>query len=177
LLALVSDSTVRLDRLVRRLLDLARADMMRPSTGATPIAPIMSQLVARYAERGLRIEADAGQATAALPASAIEAMLASLLDNAASYAGENACVRIRAVTAPGLTHIEVQDEGPGISAANRDRIFEPFFTTARATGGTGLGLPIALAIARGAGGELQLLPSKQGALFRASLPAGDARAS
>jgi signal transduction histidine kinase len=170
LLALLSESTARLDRLVSRLLDLARADMMRPASCATPLAPVLRHLVSHYAGLGLSIDAQAGDATVALPASAVEAMLSSLLDNAASHAGASAHVRIKSVRSVGQTRIEVQDDGPGISAANRDRVFDLFFTTSRSQGGTGLGLPIAQAIARGAGGDLQLMPSERGALFVACLP-------
>jgi signal transduction histidine kinase len=50
-------------------------------------------------------------------------------------------------------------------------VFEPFFTTARAQGGTGLGLPIVRAIARGAGGEVVLISCERGAWFRVEVPA------
>jgi signal transduction histidine kinase len=172
LLALVTESTLRLDLLVRRLLDLARADMMRPGdAAATPLAPIVADLQTRYAARGLRIDASVGEATAALPADALDAVFTSLLDNALLHAGPGACVRIRATCADGRTSIEVQDNGPGMSAANAARVFEPFFTTARAQGGTGLGLPIVRAIARGAGGEVVLISCERGAWFRVEVPA------
>ncbi len=172
LLALVTESTLRLDLLVRRLLDLARADMMRPGdAAATPLAPIVADLQTRYAARGLRIDASVGEATAALPADALDAVFTSLLDNALLHAGPGACVRIRATCADGRTSIEVQDNGPGMSAANAARVFEPFFTTARAQGGTGLGLPIVRAIARGAGGDAALVACERGAAFRVELPA------
>jgi signal transduction histidine kinase len=72
---------------------------------------------------------------------------------------------------PRRTLIDVQDDGPGISAANAARVFEPFFTTARAQGGTGLGLPIVRAIARGAGGDAVFIACERGAGFRVELPA------
>jgi len=53
-------------------------------------------------------------------------------------------------------------------------VFEPFFITARAQGGTGLGLPIVRAIARGAGGDATLVACEQGAAFRVVLPASPA---
>ncbi len=175
LLALVTESTLRLDLLVRRLLDLARADMMRPgAAAATPLAPIVADLQTRYAARGLSIDADVGEAKAALPADALDAIFSSLLDNALVHAGPGARVRIQAETAGGRTMIDVQDDGPGISAANAARVFEPFFTTARAQGGTGLGLPIVRAIARGAGGDAALVACGRGARFRVELPANPA---
>jgi two-component system sensor histidine kinase FlrB len=55
---------------------------------------------------------------------------------------------------PGHVRISVWDTGRGIPPDEMDRIFEPFFSTS--SEGTGLGLPIALRIARAHGGELQL---------------------
>ncbi|WP_332310561.1 sensor histidine kinase [Alteripontixanthobacter muriae] len=49
-----------------------------------------------------------------------------------------------------------EDNGPGIPKADRKRIFEPFFTTRRATGGSGLGLPIIMSLVEAAGGTLSL---------------------
>jgi signal transduction histidine kinase len=171
LLAVLTDNAARLDRLVRRLLELARADMMRPGAAPTPIAPILAALVPHYTKRGLAIDAQAGACTVALPEDAIEAILASLLDNVLVHAGAGAHVCIRAEAAGGVTRIDIQDDGPGISPANATRVFEPFFTTARASGGTGLGLPIVQAIARGAGGNVVLLTSGHGTHFRIELPA------
>lgn len=66
------------------------------------------------------------------------------------------------------------DDGPGISAGNRDRVFDPFFTTHCEPGGTGMGLPIvrgmlaaqgahiALADGSGARSIISFLPCKTG---------------
>jgi signal transduction histidine kinase len=71
--------------------------------------------------------------------------------------------------------IAVRDEGPGISAADRDRIFERFArgtAGARRSDGTGLGLAIVDAIATAHDGRLELdsTPGK-GATFRLIIPA------
>ena len=67
--------------------------------------------------------------------------------------------------------IDITDDGPGISEANRARIFAPFFTTNRDRGGTGMGLTIARALLRSHGGEIELVPSEKGARFRLTIPA------
>jgi len=66
---------------------------------------------------------------------------------------------------------EIQDDGPGIAPADRDRIFEPFFTTKEVGKGTGLGLSIVYSISKRHKGEVSVLDaSPKGTLFRVSLP-------
>lgn len=72
------------------------------------------------------------------------------------------------------THVivEVEDNGPGISAEVMPRIFESFFTTKPPELGTGLGLPISLDIVRRMGGDLTAESELgRGAMFRVRLPA------
>jgi len=69
-------------------------------------------------------------------------VLTNLVANAADAIGDDGRIVVRASTfpdGPGLI-ISVEDDGPGIPAANLDRVFEPFFTTKFS--GTGLGLPV-----------------------------------
>ncbi|MDA8423826.1 MAG: PAS domain S-box protein, partial [Nitrospiraceae bacterium] len=58
-------------------------------------------------------------------------------------------------------YIKISDTGPGISRENLTKIFSPFFTTKAATGGTGLGLPIAQKIIASHQGSIQVV-SEQG---------------
>ena len=61
-------------------------------------------------------------------------------------------VYLRARVVDQEVHIEVENEGPGIDPAVRERLFERFVTTRRDTGGTGLGLAIVAAVAEQHGG-------------------------
>jgi len=72
----------------------------------------------------------------------------------------------------GYAWIQVEDNGPGIAALTRDKIFDPFFTTKEVGKGSGLGLWMCDAIARGLGGQILLMPQKEssGARFRVYLP-------
>ncbi len=86
-------------------------------------------------------------------------------------------VRVRTVPSRGHTTpggpliVEVEDNGPGIPPAIRDRVFEPFFTTKEVGHGTGLGLSIAYGIARRHRGGIALLEAPEGGcLFRVTLP-------
>jgi len=69
----------------------------------------------------------------------------------------------------GRVTLAVGDSGPGVPPSDRCAIFEPFYTS-KATG-TGLGLPLAVHIARDLGGDIELGDSPDGgALFTILLP-------
>lgn len=97
-------------------------------------------------------------------------VLVNLLKNAEeAMAGKTGAIHVRVKKGPEVT-LEVEDEGPGIPAALKDRLFEPYVTTKPQ--GTGLGLAIALRICQEHGGRLEAVDGAAGgALFRVSLPA------
>lgn len=101
-------------------------------------------------------------------------MIANLVANALNYTPAPGEVTIRCRTAGSHSLIEVEDTGPGIPAAARQQVFERFFRLPAASHpGSGLGLAIVREIARGAGGEVDILDTAdgRGVLLRVSLPA------
>lgn len=164
-LANIAADAGRLNLLVSRLLELARADMLEsgPAESCRPL---------RVA-RALDVAVSGDDPEAAIPVDALETVLAGLIANSRQQ-GAAATVTVRGGD---TVTVDVADDGPGIPVEDSARIFEPFFTTGRAHGGTGLGLPIARSLLRAYGGRLELLPSPQGALFRITLlsspPAGE----
>ena len=91
--------------------------------------------------------------------------LRNLIGNAVTY-GKSATVAVQ--QADGITLIEISDDGPGIPASLMDGIFEPFTradaSRNRTTGGSGLGLTIARAIARSHDGDVTLENRHEGGL-------------
>ena len=78
-----------------------------------------------------------------------------------------------------ILHIRVSDTGKGIPAGAEAQIFEPFMRAGGQVAGTGLGLAISRALARGMGGDLQLLPNapgQTGAHFLLTIALGPASA-
>ncbi len=105
---------------------------------------------------------------------AIKRALSNLIQNALNYGGT---ARI-ALGPPkgGVLAVLVDDDGPGIPAAELERVFEPFHrleaSRNRETGGTGLGLPIARNILRAHGGDVALCNRATGGLrVTVTLPA------
>ncbi len=165
----------RLQRLVQRLLDLARADVIQVGRDTADVARVLERVAARHRGHGItiKVEHNAGSATVAMAEETLESVIANLLDNSRQHAGEHACVTIRANnTGPDDSEliIVIADNGPGISQANAGKIFQPFFTTARKQGGTGLGLAVVQSLLNAHRGSIRLLASASGAAFELRLP-------
>jgi len=108
---------------------------------------------------------------------AIGQILFNLIDNAAKYArgARDPHVHVVVRRTANRAQIDVRDHGEGVPAAFAARIFAPFDRGARQAAsndapGVGLGLPLARALARDLGGELELVPGGDGACFRLTLP-------
>jgi signal transduction histidine kinase len=99
----------------------------------------------------------------------LKRVLENLVNNALKFGGR---ARARALTRDGMAVVEVDDDGPGIPAEEVERAFEPFHrletSRSRDTGGMGLGLTVARAIARAHGGDVTLTNRPEGGL-RATL--------
>lgn len=158
----------RLNLLVRRLLDLARAENLAPSGETTSVRSALALLPV---DTRLKVDAGVG-GDLALRISAENAaiVLANLIDNSARHGAT--LVSITTTSAGGRAIVEVSDDGAGISPSNRARIFEPFFTTRRESGGTGMGLGIVLALLKAHDGTIRLVDSGRGTRFEIVLPAG-----
>ncbi len=88
---------------------------------------------------------------------ALKRCLVNLIENAVKYGG---AALIRVTETQNELEILIRDRGPGIPAAELEKVFEPFYrleeSRNRETGGTGLGLTIARAVAENHGGRLIL---------------------
>ena len=93
----------------------------------------------------------------------------NLVENALRY---GKCARVALRAGGGQIAITVDDDGPGIAKKEIARVFEPFVrlesSRSRETGGLGLGLTLARAIARGHGGDI-VLENRKGGGLRATL--------
>ena len=98
-----------------------------------------------------------------------------LIDNAILYTPQDGVLRVSTSLGAGEAVIQVSDTGIGIADANLPHIFEPFYRADRArsdaTGGAGLGLPIAKRIVEVHGGRIDVESKEgRGSIFRISLP-------
>ncbi|MCO6418956.1 HAMP domain-containing histidine kinase [Siccirubricoccus sp. KC 17139] len=162
----------RLDRLVRRLLELARAEAPA-ATGHCRLAEVVREAAAPFRAAGLAIAWPPGEGPkAGISAEALRGILGILFENARQHAGPGAACRVTWQEDADAVTLRVADDGMGIPPAITGQVFDRFFTTAAASGGTGLGLAIARRLAEAAGGVLRLVPAERGACFELLVPAG-----
>jgi signal transduction histidine kinase len=98
----------------------------------------------------------------------------NLLDNAIGALGDTGTITITTRREADCAVIEIEDDGPGIPAALKDRVFDPFFTTKGVGEGTGLGLDTARRIiTERHRGSLSLESEPGHTLLRVWLPLAD----
>jgi signal transduction histidine kinase len=99
----------------------------------------------------------------------LKRLFANLVENALKY-GNAARIKLR--SEDGAVIVDVEDDGPGIPAEQRETVFEPFVRlNEEGARGAGLGLAAARSIARAHGGDISICDAENGALLRVTLPA------
>ena len=186
-LDIIGRHTLRMERLVRDLLRLARLDAGQeilehvPCSVDSLFAGVETELEDAIETRRQtverRIAADA-QTVSGDPAKLHDA-LRNLLENATNYSPEGARIVMAAERRSGRILLTVTDQGPGIPEADLPRIFERFYRVDKARshdgrdpGGTGLGLSIVKHLVELHGGHVAAVNGPRGgAIFTVDLPA------
>jgi two-component system NtrC family sensor kinase len=186
----------RVRSILRDLLGFARP--ARGECGPVDLAPLAEEVLElvrtqrRYAGVGFRMIAEGEIPPALADRAAVAQLLLNLVLNAGDAVrprgGEvRVCLAAAALERRAgddarsaadrarldAVELRVEDDGPGVPEADRERIFDPFFTTKDPGEGTGLGLANALRSAEQMGGRLDLAEQRPGAgaVFVVTLPA------
>ncbi|MFS8036157.1 DUF4118 domain-containing protein [Xanthobacter sp. AM11] len=181
LLATIEEEAQRLNRFIANLLDMTRLESgaVAPNASFHDVSEVVGSAL-RRAEAILKDHLVTIDIAPDLPMLRLdpvlfEQVLFNLLDNAAKYAPIGSVVGIRAVRQPDAVVIEIDDEGPGIPADERERVFDPFYRVRKADqvrAGTGLGLAICRGFVEAMGGTVTVSdrPGGPGARFRIEMP-------
>jgi signal transduction histidine kinase len=180
---LVTITTEGLDRTSRLVGELR--DFAAPRAGSSGVADVRAglnstlQLVAHAAQRAeVRLEADLPEGSWRVHGDgrSLNQVFLNLLKNALeALEGSGGAVRVRLRREGDVVAVDVEDDGPGIDPALRERLFEPFVTSKPAGRGTGLGLPISRRIVQACGGSLGVRSEPgQGTCFTVRLRSEDA---
>jgi signal transduction histidine kinase len=182
--AAMSADVDEMERMVAELLELER---LREGRGVRrerqDLTPLLHEVAAEFEGRlpGVRLGPRSRSLPVEIDRDQIRTVLRNLLENAFKYAlPDSRPVTIAAVDEPGRVVVRIQDDGPGIPAAERGRLFEPFFrvdpSRSKQTGGYGLGLSICKRIMEAHGGSIAVeATGARGATFVLAFPVGPSR--
>ncbi len=191
LVQVIHDESLRMGRLVKDLLDLAKMEAGHLEMQFAKVN--MSQLIQRVhrkfsvmaKEKSIHLLTDIPDEPLIVPHAdedRLEQVLTNLLDNAIRHTSSGKSIQLKSVIAETLGHgrslmIEVSDEGAGIPREDVPYIFERFYKadkarTRGAKGGTGLGLAIVKNIIEAHKGSIQVSSTLgEGTTFSIRIPA------
>jgi two-component system sensor histidine kinase TctE len=156
----VREATIRTARLANQLLALARAEPgARGDAAQVDLKAIVEGEADAWVHQALARDVDLGFDLA--PASVrgdaflLREALANLVHNGIEYSPRGGRVTVRTGVRGGQAFAEVEDDGPGIPVAERERVLERFYRVPGTPGtGSGLGLAIVREIAAGHGAAI-----------------------
>jgi signal transduction histidine kinase len=185
-LAIISDETHRLERLIGDLLELARLEGGGGSLTKEPVAvaELFDRVRARHEPAcraaGLTIAStvEPGAEMVEGDRNRLEQALQNLAANAVRFAPAGSAIRLTSAVRQALPRrlsISVEDAGPGIPPEHLAHVFDRFYkadaSRAGVSGGSGLGLSIVKAIVERHGGSISVTSAPGRTVFEMDLPA------
>ena len=175
-LTVIAAEAERLERLVGDVLDLAKLDARRFTVlqEEVDMERLVDRAFATFGEEARRRGIDYRCAVDARPVIVTDGdrvlqIISNLLSNAFRWTPDGGRIELELKASNGTVSVAVDDSGPGIPPAERERIFRPFWS--RDGGGTGLGLAIASELAAALGGQIRLKSTpERGSRFELVLP-------
>jgi len=163
----IAESTVRVKKIVKGLLDFSRqTDLDREPTEINRlIRAVISALDNQALIKGVSIQFNSGEdlPMLTLDRNQIQSVLVNLIINALDATEQGGTIRVStgiSVSASDTgkkgVEIAVTDTGCGIPQEDLDKLFDPFFTTKEVGQGTGLGLSVSFGIVQRHGGTIRV---------------------
>ena len=162
---------------VMRLKELADsfarfARLPDPKPEPLDLSALLDDAATLYASEGVQVQRDYGPAPLVqADPTQLRTVLTNLVKNAVEAMEGRGRLTLTVRAVPGAVELRVQDDGPGIAEAVRDRLFTPYVTT-KGSRGTGLGLALSHRILIEHGGSIEARDADGGgACFVIRLPA------
>ena len=163
----IQEAADRLQRLLIQLLKLARADGSKPleqESATIDLREVIQEIAAKHVpsalEASIELHFEAEQRSFPTRANPImiNEIVANLIDNAIRYNDPGGSVVIRLVDGQGRHVVEIEDDGPGIPEAEREKVFTRFYRLNRDQNrvGSGLGLAIVQSLATTLNAEISM---------------------
>src|SRR6266567_1871308 len=155
-LAIIDQEARRLTHLVENLLHFSRSERQTAHIAPEPtaLAPLVQEVIDGFAPlaaaRGVSLQATVTEGLVApVDPGAMRQMLLNLLDNAVKYGPTGQTVTVGAAAGPnGAARLWVDDCGPGVPSADRERVWDRFWRLERDRGSAIAGSGIGLAVVR-----------------------------
>ena len=166
-LARIRDSARHTNQIVDDMLTVARfeAGQLRLDRSKTDLRKILRDAVAMFPDP-VQIDSPDHKVLASVDEVRLRQSVLALLQNARRYGGPTITARLD----EGLASctIAIEDDGPGLSAAEKSQVFDRFYRGSNASGqgveGSGLGLPVVKSIVEAHSGTVDLEDRPQGGL-------------
>ena len=166
-------SLERMERLTGNLLKIARLDAKTISFEKTPcnvgglVRDAAEGFITRAEKEGKQIFLEGEETILSCDRSWTEEAVSNLIKNSLDHTGRGDFVKISWEKSPVMIRISVEDNGSGISEEDIYHIFKRFYrSSSSASGGSGLGLPLAKAIVEEQGGNLTVSSQEgKGSIF------------
>jgi len=167
----IHEEGLRLNRYIQNLLDMTRlgygALVLKVETAdfAEIVGRARRQLSKPLAGFHVSVDIASDASSIAVDPVLFEQVIANVLDNSSKYAPAGTAIAITAQREADWIVIAVEDQGPGIPEADRERVFDIFYRVRAGdghVGGTGLGLAICRGIVEAHGGAIGAEPGSNG---------------
>lgn len=134
-----------------------------PAVTDPAVTALLMAKLATARERGVSLEVDPDSTCPPDDTADVVTVIGNLIDNAVSAAGSGGTVQVSLAADPsrGSLRLVVEDDGPGVATADRERIFRSGYSTSGADG-RGLGLALVARILARRGGSVQVDESSLG---------------
>ena len=177
LLAAIEEETDRLARLVNDLLDASRLEAgaltpnKRPQDVAELVDAVIQRLQPRLGNRAIDVEIPDTLPAVTYDYAQLDRAITNLIENVIVHTPPDSPLAIQVEDRASEIRIAVDDHGPGIPPADRERLFRPFERGHTNGRGSGLGLAIARGFVEAHGGHLWIEDAPGGgARFVVTLP-------
>jgi signal transduction histidine kinase len=171
----IQDSAAQISNLVsavKGFTHMDQANVAEPVDVGSGLANTVEVLQSKAREKSaaVTLELEPGLPNVRGYAAELNQIWSNLIDNALDALASGGQVKVLVSHENPNLIVRVVDDGPGVPANIRDRIFDPFFTTKPMGQGIGLGLDIALRLARHNGGAVDFESTAGRTEFRVTLP-------
>ena len=169
----IEKAAERCQKIIRNLLDFVQQDQKQLQDVSLDelVEKTLPFLKASLRMLRLRLELQSPRIFVRAEPHLLQQVIFNLIQNACQAMGQSGTLTLRTEVREKTLRLWIQDSGPGIPEALREKIFEPFFTTKKEGSGTGLGLSLSKEIVDSFGGSIGVdFLNNEGASFWIEFP-------